>query len=279
MSAFQRNNVRIFGTGTHSIIFAHGYGSDQQSWKAILPAFESDYRLIVFDHIGSGGSDTRQYDIDKYSTLDGYTQDLLDICRQLELRDAYFVGHSVGAMIGILAAIQCPQHFKKMVLISPSPCYINDTNYIAGFDSCDVEDLLSVMESDYQGWAYQMAPLLMGNLDRPELGQELKRSFYRNDTEISLQFARVIFNSDYRYILPRLSVPSLIAQCSLDAMAPPTVGVYMHQHLAHSQLLQLQANGHYPHLSAPEEIIEAIRTFMELPDMMPAGTCMSQAVP
>ncbi len=259
----RRNNVVLRGREDGPpMLFAHGFGCDQNMWRYVWPAFADEYRIVLFDHVGAGGSDVRAYDRERYSSLRGYADDVLDICHELDLRDVVFVGHSVSAMIGVLAAIQEPQRFARLVLIGPSPRYLNDDGYVGGFTHEDIEGLLESLESNYLGWSSAMAPVIMGNADRPELGEELTNSFCRADPEIAAQFARVTFLSDNREDLARVSTPALVLQCAEDAIAPQTVGEYVRRHLPHGQLVALQATGHCPNLSAPEETIEAMREFL-----------------
>jgi sigma-B regulation protein RsbQ len=239
-------------------VFAHGYGCDQNMWRLVTPEFEEQYKIVLFDHVGFGKSDLSAFQPEKYKTLDGYARDLLEICHELGLRDAILVGHSVGAMIGILAAIEEPGIFKKLVLIGPSPCYINEGDYVGGFTRGDVDGLLEFLDSNHLGWSKTMAPVIMGNPERPELAEELANSFCRTDPEIAKHFARVTFLSDNRADLPKLTVPSLVLQCSEDAIASVQVGSYVHQHLANSSLVFLKASGHCPQLSAPNETVAAM---------------------
>jgi sigma-B regulation protein RsbQ len=262
MTALKRNNVRVMGSGKRPMIFAHGYGCDQAMWRFLTPAFRDDYQLVLFDHVGAGQSDHSAYSRSKYSTLRGYAEDVLEIARELDLKDAIFVGHSVSSMIGVLAAIAEPARFGKLVLIGPSPCYINDGDYVGGFNRADIEGLLESLESNYMGWSSSMAPAIMGNPDRPELGAELTNSFCRTNPEIAKHFARVTFLSDNRADLSKLKTRTLLLQCSDDLIAPESVGQYLHQHLADSELRVLKATGHCPHLSAPEETIEAMKSFL-----------------
>ena len=262
MSVIERNNVSVSGCGTIPMIFAHGYGCDQNMWRLVAPAFADDYKLILFDHVGSGQSDLAAYDRGKYSSLQGYADDILEICAELGLEDAIFVGHSVSAMIGVLAALKEPKRFDKLVLVGPSPRYINDGEYIGGFSRSDIDELLQFQQSNYLGWASRLAPVIMGNPDRPELGAELTNSFCRTNPEIAKQFAAVTFLSDNRADLPQLSVPSLILQCRDDAIAPIAVGEYVQAHAPRSTLTLMEATGHCPQLSAPEETIAAIRSFL-----------------
>jgi sigma-B regulation protein RsbQ len=261
--AVRRNNVVLRGLEDGPpMLFAHGFGCDQNMWRYVWPAFAAEYRIVLFDHVGAGGSDVRAYDREHYSSLRGYADDVLEICRELDLNDVVFVGHSVSAMIGVLAAVQEPERFARLVLIGPSPRYINDDGYVGGFTREDIEGLLESLESNYLGWSSAMAPVIMGNGDRPELGEELTNSFCRADPEIAAQFARVTFLSDNRADLARVSTRSLVLQCSDDAIAPQAVGEYVQRHLADSRLVQLQAIGHCPNLSAPEETIAAMREYL-----------------
>lgn len=250
------------------MIFAHGFGCDQTAWRLVSPAFEADHRVILFDQVGAGGSESSAYSRAKYGTLNGYVEDLLDICRELDLRDVVFVGHSVSAMIGVLAAIQEPERFDRLVLVAPSPRYIHDTDYVGGFTRTDIEGLLELLDSNHMAWSSMIAPTIMGNPDRPELGAELTASFCRTNPEIARHFARVTFLSDNRADLPKLRRPSLILQCAQDVIAPAAVGDYLHRHLSGSQLVQLQATGHCPNLSAPEETAAAIRSFLQVQDQV-----------
>jgi sigma-B regulation protein RsbQ len=262
MNALARNNVHITGRGTQPIMFSHGFGCDQNMWRLVAPAFESTHRVVLFDHVGAGGSDASQYSKAKYSTLQGYADDVLEICREAELSDVIFVGHSVSAMIGVLAAIQEPARFAKLVLVGPSPRYLDDEGYLGGFKRGDIEGLLDSLDANYLGWSTTMAPVIMGNPERPELGKELANSFCRTDPEIARNFARVTFLSDNRKDLPRLRTPSLILQCSSDVIAPLAVGDYLQRNLANSKLVVMKATGHCPNLSAPEETVAAVKAFV-----------------
>ncbi len=267
MSALSRNNVKLSGPETgRPMIFAHGFGCDQNMWRFVAPAFEAEYRVVLFDHVGAGGSDLAAYHRGKYETLDGYASDVLEICRELGLTGAVFVGHSVSAMVGVLAAVREPERFAELVLVGPSPRYIDDAagegDYAGGFSREDIEGLLESLDSNYLGWSSAMAPVIMGNPDRPELGGELTNSFCRTDPEIARHFARATFLSDNRADLPRLRTRSLILQCAEDVIAPQAVGEYVHRQIAGSELVLMKATGHCPNLSAPEETIAAIRAFL-----------------
>jgi sigma-B regulation protein RsbQ len=244
------------------MLFAHGYGCDQNMWRFITPAFADDYKIVLFDHIGFGQSDVSGYSPKKYGSLHAYADDILEICQALNLRDVVFVGHSVSAMIGILAAIKAPKVFQKLVLIGPSPRYINDLHYTGGFSREDINGLLASLDSDYLGWSMAIAPLIMGNADKPALSEELATSFCRSNEEIARNFAYLTFLSDNRADLKKVRTKSLILQCQEDVIAPEAVGQYMHEQLAGSRLVLLNATGHCPNLSAPEETIAAIKDFL-----------------
>lgn len=258
----KRNNVRVRGAGHRTMIFAHGFGCDQNMWRFVAPAFEKDFMTVVFDHVGAGGSDLSAYDSAKYSTLSGYAKDVVEIGTELGLKDSVFVGHSVSSMIGVLAARQAPGMFGKLVLIGPSPRYIDDDGYVGGFSAQQIEELLRFLDSNHMGWSMQMAPMIMGNPDRPELGQELTNSFCSTDPEIAKAFARVTFTSDNREDLAEVSLPTLVLQCSEDIIAPPEVGEFVARNILNSRMIVLDATGHCPNLSAPEEVVAAMRPFV-----------------
>ncbi|WP_304413010.1 alpha/beta fold hydrolase [Actinoplanes sp. N902-109] len=244
------------------MLFAHGYGCDQNMWRFVAPEFTSTHRVILFDHVGAGRSDLRAYEDDRYSSLDGYASDVLEIIHELDLEQVVFVGHSVSSMIGVLAAIREPERFAKLVLIGPSPRYINDGDYVGGFGRADIEQMLESLDSNYLGWSSAIAPVIMGNSERPELGRELTNSFCATDPEIAKKFAHVTFLSDNRADLPRLRVPALILQCTDDVIAPDVVGDYVHKQLEGSTLVAMNATGHCPNLSAPAETVAAIKAYL-----------------
>jgi len=262
-NVIERNNVRSWGKGSIPMLFAHGFGCDQNMWRFVTPAFENHYKIIVFDYVGAGKSDLNAYNKDRYSNLNGYAQDVLDVCEAMELKDVIFVGHSVSSMIGILAAIKKPEYFSNLILIGPSPCYINDSTYTGGFERKDIDELLETMDKNYIGWANFLAPAIMKNADRPELGKELTESFCSTDPKIARQFAMATFFSDNRKDLSKLKKPSLVMQCSDDLIAPLSVGNFMHAHLSESKLKILKATGHCPHMSEPEETIAAIQDYLD----------------
>lgn len=258
-----RNNVNVLGSGEQPMLFAHGFGCDQNMWRFVTPAFERDYRIVLFDYVGSGKSDLDAYRPERYGTLDGYAQDVLDVCAALDLRDVVFVGHSVSAAIGMLAAIREPERFDRLILVVPSPRYINDPpEYVGGFDREDIDGLLDMMDRNFIGWASFLAPVIMKNEGRPELTEELQESFCSTDPNIARRFAEVTFLADNRADLPKVTVPSLIIQCSDDAVAPMEVGLYVHRNLPNSTLRVLEATGHCPHMSHPEETVQAIQEYL-----------------
>lgn len=262
MDILKAHNVKITGNGEKSIVFAHGYGCDQNMWRFVAPAFEDNYRVVLFDYIGAGQSDKSRYSFSKYNSLQGYANDVLEIANALNLEDAIFVGHSVSAMIGVLAANQEPRRFSHLVMVGPSPRYINDKDYVGGFEREDIEGLLESLESNYLGWSSTMAPVIMGNSDRPELGEELANSFCQMDPQIAKNFARATFLSDNREDLKRLRAKALVLQCSEDIIAPKAVGEFVHENLPNSEFFLMKATGHCPNLSAPEETVGAIKNFL-----------------
>ncbi len=257
-----RNNVKSFGEGEQVMMFAHGFGCDQNMWRYITPAFEHEYKIVLFDYVGAGKSDLSSYNPERYSSLHGYAQDVLDICEELRLSNIIFVGHSVSSMIGLLAAVEKPHFFSHIIMVGPSACYLNDGQYVGGFERTDIEGLLETMEKNYIGWANFLAPAIMANTDRPELGQELTESFCSTDPVVANQFARATFFSDNREDLVKLKTPSLILQCSEDIIAPLEVGHYLHRNLGRSTLKILKAKGHCPHMSEPEETILAMKDYL-----------------
>lgn len=258
----RRNNVNIIGNGEEVIILAHGFGCDQSAWNEIIPAFIDDYKIVLFDYVGAGKSDLSAYDKDRYSTLNGYATDIIEICATLKVTGAVFIGHSVSSMIGVLAANRNPELFKKLVFLGPSPCYLNIDEYKGGFNQNELEELFVVMDSNYLGWSKALAPKIMGNGDRPYLGDTLANSFCATDPEIAKQFARVTFLSDNRADLPKLQIESLTLQCCEDIIAPVEVGHYVNRHTPNNTLIILKATGHCSHMSAPEETIEVIKAFI-----------------
>lgn len=259
-----RNNIRIFGEGEQIILFAHGFGYDQNMWKYIAPFFSKEYRIILFDYVGSGNSDVSAYKSEKYKTLHGYKQDILDIIQALSLEDIIFVGHSVSGMIGMLAAIEQPTYFKDFVMIGPSPRYLNDTDdYYGGFEEEEIQELLTMMEMNFTGWASYLAKQVMDQSTGPSLTNELENHFIATDPEITRQFAEVTFMSDYRSQLPLMKVPSFIIQCSDDNIVPVEVGKYLHNCLPNSTFTIMQANGHYPHISQPKDTAQLIKNYLD----------------
>jgi len=263
VSATSINNVRITGQPDGpTIVFAHGFGCDQHMWRLVAPRFEGSFRVVVFDHVGAGASDLSAYDPERYASLDGYAADVVAILDELDVRDAVFVGHSIACSMGVRASLLAPGRIGKLVLVAPSPRFIDDDGYVGGFSEADVHDLLRSMEGNYLGWSQSLAPTVMGRPDRPELGAELAASFCRTDPEIAKQFARVTFLTDTREDLPSVTVPTLVLQCSDDALAPVAVGTYVRDAIPGSELRVLDATGHCPNLSAPDETAAAIAAFV-----------------
>lgn len=262
MSVRFRNNVHVAGSGPATIAFIHGFGCDQTMWRYLAPVLEEHYRIVTYDLVGCGESDLQMYDRDKYATLHGHVDDLFDILESCASGPVVLVGHSVGAMIGMLATIRAPARFAAQVMLSPSPCFINDGDYIGGFNPEDLETLLATMEDNFLGWSMEVAPLITGGQHHPTLTNELTRRFCRNDAAIMRHFARVAFLSDHRADLPRASVPALVLQCSDDLLVPHEVGAYLLRHLPNSTLRVVDNVGHCPHLSAPSASFMALDAFL-----------------
>ncbi len=258
-----RNNIKIFGNGHQPIVFAHGYGCDQKMWRYITPAFEKDYTIILFDHVGSGNSDPLAYDFEKYNTLKGYAEDLNEICDELQLQKVIFVGHSVSSMIGVLAAAERPDLYDKLILIGPSPCYINSNDYFGGFDHKDIDELIATLESNYLAWSSFITPVIIGNPEKPEYSEELKNSFCSMNPEIAKHFAKVTFLADNRDDLSRVSTSTLIIQCHPDVIAPVQVGEFVHKKIPKSKYILLNTSGHCPHLTAPDQVILSIQSYLK----------------
>jgi sigma-B regulation protein RsbQ len=264
MDAVGRNNVTVTGqSGAPVVMLAHGFGCDQNMWRLVLPVLAERFQVVLFDYVGSGRSDPSAWDPRRYSSLEGYAADVLDICSELDLADVTFVGHSVSAMVGVLAAARQPQRFARMVMVAPSPCYIDDpaTGYTGGFSAADIEELLESLDSNYLGWSAAMAPVIMGNPERPELGQELTNSFCATDPGMAAVFAHTTFMSDSRAELATVGVPTLVLECAQDVIAPREVGAYVHAAIPGSRLVTLNATGHCPQLSAPEVTVQEIAAF------------------
>jgi len=266
MSVRSRNHVTVSGRASGPVVMlAHGFGCDQHMWRLVVPLLERDFTVVLFDHVGAGRSDLSAWSRERYSTLEGYTEDVLEICGEPALGPVTFVGHSVSAMMGVLAAAREPKAFTGLVLLASSPCFIDDpaAGYRGGFSAEDIDELLGSLDANYLGWSGTMAPMIMGNPGRPELGEELTNSFCRTDPDIARLFARVTFLSDNREDLAHVTVPTLVAQCSSDAIAPPEVGAFVQARIPGSRLVTLNATGHCPQLAAPEETAAAITDFVE----------------
>ncbi|WP_339902366.1 alpha/beta hydrolase [uncultured Cyclobacterium sp.] len=258
-----KNNVKRIGKGNQAILFAHGYGCDQNMWRFITPAFEEDYDIVLFDHVGSGNSNESHYDYQKYNSLNGYAEDVISLIENLELEKVIFVGHSVSSIIGLLAATQRPDLFKSMIMIGPSPCYINDEEYFGGFSKSDIDELIETLESNYLGWSSFITPIIVGNPDKPEFSKELHNSFCNMNPDIAKHFAKVTFLGDNRLDLNKMSIPGLVIQCHPDTISPVKVGKYVYNNLQNGEYMLLEASGHCPHLTAPEKTIAAIKSYLK----------------
>ncbi|MCM2428717.1 alpha/beta fold hydrolase [Streptomyces sp. RKAG337] len=265
MDIRRRNNITVTGCADGPVILlAHGFGCDQNMWRLVLPRLAEDFRVVLFDYVGSGRSDPSAWNEQRYSSLDGYAGDVLEVCEELDLRDVTFVGHSVSAMVGVLAAARTPQRFSRLVMVAPSPCYIDEEGYRGGFSADDIDELLESLESNYLGWSAAMAPVIMGNADRPELGEELTTSFCATDPDMARVFARATFLSDSREDLKTVTVPTLVLECKQDVIAPREVGAYVNEAIPGSRLVTLEATGHCPQLSAPQATAGAIVDFIKM---------------
>ncbi|MBC3986914.1 alpha/beta hydrolase [Streptomyces sp. AC536] len=263
MDIFRRNNVTVAGNPQGpTVVLAHGFGCDQNMWRLTVPALADAYRLVLFDYVGCGRSDLTAFSEERYASLEGYARDVVEVCEALDLRDATFVGHSVSSMVGVLAAETAPERIGSLVMVAPSPRYVDDEGYHGGFSAQDIDELLASLDSNYLGWSAAMAPVIMGHPDRPELGEELKNSFCATDPDMARVFARTTFLSDTRDDLGRVKVPTLVLECVQDVIAPREVGAFVHQAIPGSSLVTLDTTGHCPHLSAPEATNEAIRDFL-----------------
>ncbi|MFI7357953.1 alpha/beta fold hydrolase [Streptomyces avidinii] len=263
MDILRRNNVKVSGSpGRPVVMLAHGFGCDQNMWSLVTPALAEEFQVVLFDYVGSGGSDSSAWSAERYGSLHGYARDVVEVCEALDVSDVAFVGHSVSAMIGVHAAAAVPERISSMVMVGPSPCYIDDGTYRGGFSAEDIDELLQSLESNYLGWSAVMAPVIMANPERPELGDQLTNSFCATDPAVARVFARTTFLSDSRADLKSVSVPTLVLECAQDVIAPREVGSYVHSAVAGSRLITLDATGHCPQLSAPEATASAIRTFL-----------------
>ncbi|MFF3741212.1 alpha/beta fold hydrolase [Streptomyces sp. NPDC002566] len=263
MDIRRRNNVTVTGNPEGPVVvLAHGFGCDQNMWRLTVPALAEDYRVVLFDYVGSGGSDLSAFSEDRYASLSGYARDVVEVCEALDLRDAAFVGHSVSAMVGVLAAGMAPERIASLLMVAPSPRYIDDDGYRGGFSAEDIDELLESLESNYLGWSAAMAPVVMGNGERPELGEELTNSFCATDPDMARVFARTTFLSDSRDDLKAVRVPTLVLECVQDVIAPREVGAFVHEAIPGSTLVTLDATGHCPHLSAPQATNVALTGFL-----------------
>jgi len=259
----KRNNINISGKGKKPIIFAPGFGCDQTVWKDVLPAFEEDYQVILFDYVGFGGSDISAFNSVKYGKLSGYVQDVLDVCAVLDLKEAIFVGHSVSSMIGLLASNAEQSYFSHLIMIGPSPCYLNDPpDYYGGFEKEDLENLIDMMEKNYIGWANVFSSTLINNAERTDAAKELEDRFCSTDPLIATTFAKACFFTDSRQDITKAKVPSLILQCTEDIIAPKGVGEYLKRNMPNSEITYMNTSSHCPHISDPDETILSIKNYL-----------------
>ena len=261
----RRNNVVMQGhdQGRPALVFVNGLGCDQSVWRSVAPNFAGEHRIVLFDHVGIGRSELSAANAIRYASLQGYADDLLEVCDAANAQDAVLVGHSVGAIIGVLAAIRWPAAFRHLVLVAPSPCYLNDGSYLGGFEREDLDTLLEAMEANYRHWTHQVAPLIVGNPDRPELAWELESGFNHIEPAVAKRFARLCFRSDHRADLALLGTPTTVLQCTDDNMVPEVVGEFMRESIRDSQLIQLRATGHCPHMSGPQELANVLARLLE----------------
>lgn len=262
MDSIKKNNVNILGKGKHVLLFVHGYGCNQNMWRFMTPDFEDDYKVILMDLVGYGESDIKSFDKEKYSSLKGYATDIIDVCQELDLKQITLIGHSVSSMIGLHVSLMAPELIDHLIMIGPSPCYINQDNYIGGFSKADIDELIDTLNSNYLGWSSAITPVIMGNPDQPELTDELNNSFCQTDPEIAKQFAKVTFMGDERKYLEECSAKTLIIQSKKDIIAPIEVGKFVHSKIKNSELKILNINGHCPHMSSPKATTKAIKEYL-----------------
>lgn len=259
----RRNNVIELGNpSARTLLLAHGFGCSQEAWRAVAPDLARDFHVVLFDHVGAGGSDLSAYDAGKYDSLHGYADDVIEIIEALGLRDVVYIGHSVSSMVGVLASTRRPELFSDLILVGPSARYVNDGDYVGGFEQEDIDSLLDALDANYLGWSAEMAPVMMGNSERPELGEELTASFCRIDPVIARQFARVTFLSDNREDLAAVTTPTLVLQCSDDIIAPTAVGQFVHDSIPTSRIVFMKTRGHIPNLSGADELVGEIRSYL-----------------
>ncbi|MCY7317756.1 MAG: alpha/beta hydrolase [Ramlibacter sp.] len=261
----RRNNVVVKGheQGKPALVFVNGFGSEQSTWRAVTPSFAGSHRIVLFDHVGTGGSQRSAYDAGKYSSLHGYADDLLAVCEAATVPGAVLIGHGVGAMIAILAAIRRPRAFRQLVLVGPSPCFLNDGSYLGGFEPDDLVAMLEAIDVQYEPWAHEMAPLITGSPERPELAREVEAGFNHMDGRIARQFASVIYTCDHRAELPLLATPTVIVQCADDNVVPEVVCEFMRDTIPNCLLIRLEGVGHWPQLSAPGQIVATLAGLLE----------------
>lgn len=262
-SVIQRNNITVHGNGDKVLVLAHGFGCDQRMWRYVLPTLSERYKVVLFDYVGSGNSDPSSFSVDRYSSLNGYAKDVVDVFEALELENVAFVGHSVSSIIGLIALLEAPNTIAELVMVCPSPYFLNDLpDYEGGFEQSDLQELMSLMDKNYIGWAHYLAPLVMGVNSSEALVEELSGSFCSTDPVIAKTFANATFFSDHRNLLPQCTARTLILQSASDSLASVRVGKYMHQHVPNSELEIIQAEGHCLHMTDPAVTASSIANFV-----------------
>lgn len=264
-AVLRRNNVRLTGGGKPPLLFCNGFNCGQHVWHFLAPDLANHYQLVFFDQVGVGKSDRTGCHDPRYRTLSGYAQDVLDICQALGLRDVVLVGHSAGALVAMLAAIQAPALFTKTILLAASPRYLNAPDYYGGFEAKDLTAMLVEMEANYQRWVGTFATMMIGQYDAPELSHELVECASQTDQGMAKRIVELVFFGDYRALVPRLHQPTLLLQCADDPAVPEEVSQYLLWHLPQAVLVSLPVAGHCPHLTAPTQVVTAIRQFLEVP--------------
>ncbi len=260
----KRNNIKVIGTGNTTIMLAHGFGCDQNMWRLLIPYLKDDCKLVLFDYVGSGNSIKQSFNLERYSDLYGYAKDVNEIIDYLNLTKVHFIGHSVSAMIGLIAQINTPDKFSSLTMVCPSPCFLNKPpSYIGGFEAEDLEELLSLMDKNYMGWANYLSPLVMGATNSKELIDELSNSFCSTDPLMAKQFARATFFGDYRHLLSKSACKTLILQSENDNLASLEIGHYIDNEMQNSELKIIDADGHCLHMTHPSVISPLIHTFVK----------------
>ena len=261
-----RNNVKVVGKKNAPVLMlAHGFGCDQNMWRFILPELEYHYQIVLFDYTGSGNSLLTDYTVEKYSTLEGYAKDIIDIIDELQLKAVTIIAHSVSSTIASIASLDRPKIIKKIVMVCPSPCFLNiPPDYQGGFERSDLEELIGLMDKNYIGWANYLAPLVMGRSQSEELIGELSGSFCSTDPIVAKAFAQATFFSDHRHLLQKITCPVQILQSSSDALASISIGYYMAEKIVNSELVVIEAEGHCLHMTNYQKVTQVCLKFIKL---------------